>query len=102
MAREFVNSSVEREIDRLLRNSNVHAPKNISILSIDIPRTKLSEEALLFAKQELNETMFNHSNRVFLIGNVLAQDQFPEWKVDMEKYFLTSILHDMGVFLGHQ
>ena len=97
MERELFDSSVERNVDRLLCGSNIHTAKYSSILSIEIPKSKLVEDALLFAKDELDETMFNHSNRVFLIGSVLSQDQFPEWEIDMEKYFLTSILHDIGV-----
>jgi cyanamide hydratase len=97
MERELFTSSVERDIEKLLRVSNIHVPKHFSIRDIQLPKTNLIEDAVSFAKQELDETMFNHSNRVFLLGHVLSQDQFPEWKIDQEKYFLTSILHDIGV-----
>jgi cyanamide hydratase len=97
MERELFTSSVERDVEKLLRVSNIHVPKYFSIQDIQLPKTALVEEAVKFAKDELDETMFNHSNRVFLLGHVVSQDQFPEWKIDDEKYFLTSILHDIGV-----
>jgi cyanamide hydratase len=97
MERELFTSDVERDVEKLLRASNIHVPKYFSILGIDIPKTALVEEATAFAKKELDETMFNHSNRVYLLGKIVSDDQFPEWKIDSEQYFLTSILHDIGV-----
>ncbi|CAO3637261.1 unnamed protein product [Mucor fragilis] len=68
-----------------------------SILNIELPNSRLAQEATAFAKKELDEIMFNHSQRVFLLGRILSQDQFPEWKINYEDYFLTFILHDVGV-----
>lgn len=97
MERELFTSEVERDVEKLLRASNIHIPKHFSILDIKVPNTPLVEEAAAFAKKELDEVMFNHSNRVYLLGKVVSDDQFPEWKIDSEQYFLTSILHDIGV-----
>lgn len=97
MERELFTSAVERDVEKLLRASNIHVPKHFSILDIKVPNTPLVEEATAFAKKELDETMFNHSNRVYLLGKAVSDDQFPEWKIDSEQYFLTSILHDIGV-----
>lgn len=97
MERELFTSSVERDVEKLLHASNIHVPKHFSILDIEIPKTKLVEDATAFAKKELDETMFNHSQRVYLLGRVVSQDQFSEWRVNYEDYFLTSILHDIGV-----
>jgi len=41
--------------------------------------------------------MFNHSNRVYYIGQAMIKQHFSDWKVDDECYYLTSLLHDLGV-----
>lgn len=97
MERELLTSSVERDVEKLLRASNIHTPQHFSILNIEMPNSPLVQEATAFAKKELDESIFNHSQRVFLLGRIVSQDQFPEWKINYEDYFLTSILHDIGV-----
>lgn len=97
MERELFTSSVERDAEKLLHASNTHTPKHFSILNIELPNRQLVQEATAFAKKELDETMFNHSQRLFSLGRIVSQDQFPEWKINYEDYFLTSILHDIGV-----
>lgn len=97
MERELFTSGVERDVEKLLRASHIHVPKHFSILDIELPKTQLVQDATAFAKKELDETIFNHSQRVFLLGYVVSQDQFPEWNINYEDYFLTSILHDIGV-----
>lgn len=94
---ELLTVSVERDVAKLLRVSNIHTPQYFSILNIELPNSRLAQEATAFAKKELDEIMFNHSQRVFLLGRILSQDQFPEWKINHEDYFLTFILHDVGV-----
>jgi cyanamide hydratase len=97
MNRELLDSAVERDIDRLLHTVNIHAPQYFSIHSVEIPDSKLVEEAVKFVKSELDLPVFNHSQRAYLIGNIVQKDQFPDWHVDMEQYFLTCMFHDIGI-----
>ncbi|KAL7311811.1 hypothetical protein PS15m_009527 [Mucor circinelloides] len=97
MERELFTSNVERDAEKLLHASNTHTPKHFSILNIEMPNTQLVQEATVFAKKELDEIMLNHSQRVFLLGRIVSQNQFPEWKINYEDYFLMSILDDIGV-----
>jgi cyanamide hydratase len=97
MQREIWDSAVERDINRLLHSIDVKAPQYFSIQSIQVPNSKLVEDAVKFVKEALDEPIYNHSQRVYLIGNLLQKNQFPDWKVDMEQYFLTCIFHDIGL-----
>lgn len=97
MERELFDSAVERDIDRILHTLGVHAPQYISISDIKVPSSPLTEKAVQYVKSELDAPIFNHSQRVFLIGSLLHKDQFPTWKVDPEEYYLTCLFHDMGL-----
>lgn len=97
MDRELLDSAVERDIDRLLHSVNPHAPQHFSLSSVEIPTSKLAEEAVRFVKSELELPIFNHSQRVYFLGNIVQRDQFPHWHVDMEQYFLTCMFHDLGL-----
>lgn len=97
MDRELLDSAVERDIDRLLHSVNLHAPQHFSLSSVEIPKSKLAEEAVKFVKNELELSIFNHSYRSYILGNIVQRDQFPQWQVDMEQYFLACIFHDIGL-----
>lgn len=91
------HAAVERDVDRMLRERNVHPAKHIDIASIHVPNTSVATKTVQYTQAELDPVMFNHSNRVYYLGAVVATDQFPDWKVDLDTYFLTSLFHDIGV-----
>lgn len=101
MEREAVDSTIERDLEKLKNTFNIHPPNYIPVASIEYPKSELCEKVLRYAKDELDTSIFNHSNRAFLMGYVLHKDQFPEWKIDMEAYFLTCMLHDIGLAPRH-
>ncbi|PFH48851.1 hypothetical protein AMATHDRAFT_64532 [Amanita thiersii Skay4041] len=61
-----------------------------------LPNSQLAREVAKFAKEELDEQTFNHSNRVFIYGVALTKTHFPSWSFDLETYFLACMLHDIG------
>jgi cyanamide hydratase len=87
---------VEREIDQFLRQSEVRPPKPFDIASVYIPSTSVAEKAVRYAHDKLDPAIFNHSNRVYYLGAVMVDDYLPQWKFDLDTYFLTSVLHDIG------
>jgi cyanamide hydratase len=97
MDRELIDSAVERDIDRLLHTTNLHAPQHFSLASVEFPKSNLAEEAVKFVKAELELPIFNHSYRAYIIGNIVQRDQFPHWHIDMEQYFLSCMFHDIGL-----
>lgn len=88
---------VERDIQHFLEQSQVRPPKPFDIASIHVPSTALTERTVSYANEMLHPAIFNHSNRVYYLGAAMVQDYLPQWKFKWEDYFLTSILHDIGL-----
>ncbi|KAF9262004.1 cyanamide hydratase [Marasmius fiardii PR-910] len=61
-----------------------------------LPDSSLVKDVKAFVKTELDEQTFNHSNRVYIYGVALAKTHFPEWEYDLETYYLSCLLHDIG------
>ncbi|KAF8628577.1 hypothetical protein AX17_005973 [Amanita inopinata Kibby_2008] len=55
-----------------------------------VPDTELARE------ETLDEQTFNHSNRVYIYGVALTKTHFPSWSYDLETYYLTCLMHDIG------
>jgi cyanamide hydratase len=104
--RELDVSVVERDLNaQMAAQSSLFStkPRPISLASIPVPSTSLTTSALRYAHDSLDSTMFNHSNRVFFIGKAMHQHPaLQHWHVDDEAYYLTSLLHDIGVGPGKQ
>jgi cyanamide hydratase len=101
LVRELDISVVERDINAYLaQHPNIPtSAQPISLASIYTPSSSIAANALKHARSHLDDVMFNHSNRVYYIGMAMAQQHFPEWRMDNECYYLTSLFHDLGV--GH-
>ncbi|KAI7878676.1 cyanamide hydratase, partial [Lichtheimia hyalospora FSU 10163] len=97
LQRELADSAVERDVDRMLRAHGFHPPNAIDIASIPVPNTEVAIKSAEYTHKELDATMWNHSNRAYYLGAVVATDQFPDWKVDLDTYYLTALFHDIGV-----
>lgn len=94
---ELFTSSVERDAEKLLHASNTHTPKYFFILNIELSNRQLVQEAILPLPRRNLTKPCSVTRSDSLLGRIVSQDQFPEWKINYEDYFLTSILHDIGV-----
>lgn len=90
--RELLGLGVERLL-ALARGG----PKPVNISSIRVPDGELAEKATKFAFDAMEESLFNHSLRTFLFGEIIGTDQFPDWHWDSETFYLASIFHDLGL-----
>jgi cyanamide hydratase len=86
----------------MLRERNIHPAKQIDLATIHVPTNDIALKTVEYTRKELDPVMFNHSNRVYYLGAVVASDQFQDWKVDLDTYFLTSLFHDIGVAPKYQ
>jgi len=90
---------VERDVNALLQRIN-HKGKcrsPIDIASIIIPSTPITESATKTASSLLDKAIFNHSVRVYYLGQIFQHDHFPTWKVDNELLYAVSLLHDIAL-----
>ena len=108
LLRELDVSIVERDVNAYLArypSLSTRIPNRISLASLYTPSTPLSAAALSFAHSQLDPVMFNHSSRVYYIGQAMAQHlSQPEpgaYRVDDEAYYLTSLFHDLGCSPSH-
>ncbi|ODV77118.1 cyanamide hydratase [Suhomyces tanzawaensis NRRL Y-17324] len=62
----------------------------------ELPQTPLASFVHKYAQQKLPAPVFNHSLRVYLYSLAIIKDQFPEWNLDTEVIYVTSLLHDIG------
>ncbi|CAM6118855.1 unnamed protein product [Calypogeia fissa] len=90
--RELLGLGVERNL-QLARG----APKPVSLSSIRVPDGELAEKATKFAYDSEEESIFNHSMRTFFFGEIIGKDQYPDWHWDSETFYLSCILHDVGL-----
>jgi cyanamide hydratase len=89
--------AVPRDIQAILKGRpyvNVPTPQTIN--SIKIPDSYVARAVQQYAKRELPEPVYNHSVRVFYYGSAIQKDQFPEWDLDPEVYYVTCLLHDIA------
>ncbi|KAG2736455.1 hypothetical protein G9P44_000545 [Scheffersomyces stipitis] len=63
---------------------------------VDLPSTPLAQYVLEYVTKRLPKEVLNHSLRVFLYSRAIIKDQFPEWDLDLEVVFVTSLLHDIA------
>ncbi|KAK6454608.1 uncharacterized protein RJT20DRAFT_130790 [Scheffersomyces xylosifermentans] len=83
---------ISRDIKQALPTPN--APT--SQVEVDLPTSALSKFFLDYAGKKLPSEVLNHSLRVYLYSKAIIKDQFPQWDLDLEVVFVTSLLHDIG------
>lgn len=83
---------IERDFIRSIPDANEPTFQS----NIELPKSELSLKILEYATNILPTPTLNHSIRVFLYSRAIIQDQFPEWVLDEELIFVTSLLHDLG------
>ena len=119
LVRELNVSVVERDVSAYLARHPALAhtpPPRISLASLPTPTTTLASAALAYSHAQLDPTIFNHSVRVYYIGQAMAlhlsspSSPFPPsssptspppYPIDAESYYLTSLLHDLGLAHAH-
>ncbi|GAA2403320.1 HD domain-containing protein [Mycolicibacterium llatzerense] len=69
------------------------------IAGVAIPDTELVREATSIVRQATDETLFNHSRRVFLWGSLKAAARGLE--VDPELAYIGGMFHDLGLTAAH-
>ncbi len=69
------------------------------IAGVAIPDTELVREATSIVRQATDETLFNHSRRVFLWGSLKAAAR--ELEVDPELAYIGGMFHDLGLTAAH-
>lgn len=65
------------------------------IAGITIPDTDLAREATLLVRAAADDTLFNHSRRVFLWGSLKAAAR--GFEVDPELAYIGGLFHDLGL-----
>ena len=107
LLRELDVSVVERDVNAYLARhpslSTSRSPAAISLASLLTPDSPLAASALAYSHSQLDPVMFNHSCRVYYIGQAMSQhlNATSSYHVDAESYYLTSLLHDLGVGPHH-
>lgn len=108
LLRELDVSIVERDVNAYLARHpslSTRTPTRTSLASLYTPSTPLAASALSFAHSQLDPVMFNHSNRVYYIGQAMKQHlsspPSADYRVDDEAYYLTSLFHDLGCAPTH-
>lgn len=62
---------------------------------VQVPDSKIIQDAQEIVREYGNELIWNHSNRVYLFGEVKGmQDNL---KYDKELLYITSLFHDLGL-----
>ncbi|WP_071285934.1 HD domain-containing protein [Mycolicibacterium llatzerense] len=69
------------------------------IAGVRIPDTELVREATSIVRRATDETLFNHSRRVFLWGSLKAAARGLE--VDPELAYVGGMFHDLGLTAAH-
>jgi hypothetical protein len=90
----------ERDLQQLLaqRANELRLPVPlVDLAKLPLPDSALARDCAALAERTLQQSIFLHSMRVYYFGVIVAQDQLPGWKLDPETYFVTSMLHDLGL-----
>ncbi len=69
------------------------------IAGVTVPDTELVREATSIVRQATDDTLFNHSRRVFLWGSLRAAARGLE--VDPELAYVGGMFHDLGLTAAH-
>lgn len=69
------------------------------IAGVTIPDTELAREATSIVRQATDDTLFNHSRRVFLWGSLKAAARGLD--VDPELAYVGGMFHDLGLTAAH-
>ncbi|HTK06338.1 MAG TPA: HD domain-containing protein [Ktedonobacteraceae bacterium] len=66
-----------------------------NLASVEIPDSKLANEAAGLLREYGNPLLWNHSHRVFLFGSLLGREDGE--KYDPELLYVSALFHDLGL-----
>jgi cyanamide hydratase len=93
-------SAVSRSLDNLIASTLPTNSKPISTSTLNsLPSDTLSKKVLAYATHHLPPKTLNHSLRVYLYGQAILNQHFPELLAQpqfLETYYVTCLLHDIG------
>lgn len=93
-------NKLEKEVNEALQSASdgsLIPPKPISLASLPLPQTPLTEKATAYAKSWLDNAVFLHSMRSYYFGAAIATVNFSHWNWDPQMFYLASMLHDLGL-----
>lgn len=93
-------NKLEKEVNQALLSASdgtLIPPKPISLASLPLPQSPLTEKATSYAKSWLDSAVFLHSMRSYYFGTAIATVNFPHWNWDPQVFYLASMLHDLGL-----
>jgi len=96
---EYGWSAVPRSLDAFIASTSTSNSKPTSAKSLPIPSDPVSQKTLDYASAKLPVETLHHSLRVFLYGQTILQQHFPDLLAQpqfLETYYLTCLLHDIG------
>ncbi len=83
---------------------SVVTPMPVTADQLAAPNTPLAKRIQDYAVNKLSPETYRHSMRVYSYGMAIAQQCFPEWKVQhslQDTWFCTAMLHDIGTTDEH-
>jgi cyanamide hydratase len=88
--------AVPRDLKKLVESadSGKKAVPHREVYSL--PSSTIAKDVLSYAEEELPKPTLQHSLRVFQFGMAIAEDFFPEWKLNSETWLAACLLHDIG------
>jgi len=93
-------NKLEKEVNEALQSASdgsLIPPNPISLASLPLPQTPLTEKATAYAKSWLDNAVFLHSMRSYYFGAAIATVNFSHWNWDPQMFYLASMLHDLGL-----
>ncbi|EMG50965.1 DDI3 Cyanamide hydratase DDI3 [Candida maltosa Xu316] len=91
---EYGFVKISRDVKQAIPNPTQPTPHLSTTLPLNT--SPLSKFVYEYAKEKLPIETLNHSIRVYFYSIAIIRDQFPQWTLNNEVVFVTSLLHDIG------
>ena len=91
----IASTEIKTQVKKALHRLGWNPPKAIAIAEIEVPDSKIANQATAYAMELNTPSIFNHVLRTYYYGEMLAQTY--GWKRDREAFYLAAILHDLGI-----
>ncbi|MFT5132664.1 MAG: cyanamide hydratase family protein with HD domain [Gammaproteobacteria bacterium] len=95
----FARLEIETLGRKIAQAFGYNRPKNISLDEIKIPDTQLVKDATELVESCSPQFLVNHSIRTYCFGVAIAKHL--NIKADMELFYLSAIMHDLGLVAPH-
>lgn len=91
----FARIEAGTALRKLARHFGINKPSHIDIESIRIPDTKIAQEAVALVRKCSPPWLLNHCLRSYFFG--MAVGQHVNKHPDVECFYLSAMLHDLGL-----